>query len=87
MHAVHKKNANAIEILLKNPKIDINALPFGSLTVFQAALGLKADLKILKLFFNHPRFDINYENSLKIPLIEIMINNNNFLSMNLLNEN
>ncbi|KAK8860558.1 hypothetical protein M9Y10_012223 [Tritrichomonas musculus] len=87
MHAIHRKNANAIEILLKNPKIDINTLPFGILTVFQVALGIKADLKILKLFLNHPRFDINYENSLNVPLIEIMINNNNFLSLKLLNEN
>ena len=85
--AIHERNSNSVEALLKNPNVDITSLLHGSFTAFQVACGIQSDLKIIKLFLKHPKFDMKYEMSLSIPLIDILTSKNNFLALEYLSEN
>ena len=58
--AIHEQNANAVELLLNYPNIDIESPASGCFLPFFIACGCCSYLKIIELFCKNPKFDINW---------------------------
>lgn len=58
-HALRCRNNDIIEILLNNPNILLDYLFENNLFPFHFACAIHADMKIIEMFCNHPKFDIN----------------------------
>lgn len=59
IHAIQYKNERAIEMLLKNPKVNINEMGGLSIYPFIVACTMHCDLKVVKMFCDHPNFNVN----------------------------
>lgn len=59
LEAIRERNEKAVEVLLNVKNIDINSYGSQNFTPFQCVCMLFFDMKIIKLFCNHPDFDIN----------------------------
>lgn len=57
--AVKQRNYKAVEILLNDPKIDIESHSGNDLLPFHIACAYFADVKVLDMFIKNPKFDIN----------------------------
>ena len=57
--AIDNDNSNVIELILKNPKIDINKDSYSKFPPLMFACGNYKDMKIIKLLANHPDIDAN----------------------------
>ncbi|KAK8838653.1 hypothetical protein M9Y10_032689 [Tritrichomonas musculus] len=84
--AITSKNSKAISILLENKKLDLNYLK-DDLTPLQFAIQKKVDLKIIEMICNHPKVDVNFENSDRESAIDIALFEGHFLAAKYLFEN
>ena len=75
--AIVLKKDKAIEVLLEQPNIDINNKGGTTVIPFSLALHKNFDVKIIKLFYSHPKFNQN-DSFLGSSAIDICINQNNF---------
>lgn len=62
--AIQERNSRAIEILLNNPKLDINSPCFMTLPSLHLACQFRSDMKIIRLICNSPNIKINLKDNL-----------------------
>lgn len=85
MKAVQNKNNKIIELLLKNPKLDINQFAYNSMTIFHVACRSNLNIKAFELICNHPKIDINITNDSAIFAgYKLLASCGNFLQMSCL---
>lgn len=86
--AIQEENANAIEILLENEKININKKSFKSFTPLIMTVGQYTDIKILKMLCNNPQIDVNSnDENWNVNAMQICVSRGNFLALKYLTEN
>lgn len=82
LKSIQQNNTRAVEILLSNPKIDINRPAIQTMPPFHIACKWRSDLKIIKLFCNHPQFDINFvEERYSVKAFDMAATNGNFYAI------
>lgn len=80
--AIEKENAFVIELMLKNEQIDVNKGAFQEFPPLVFACGNYADMKIIKLLFNHPDININLRDGIhNLNSFEISIARGNFYAL------
>ncbi|KAK8878393.1 hypothetical protein M9Y10_005161 [Tritrichomonas musculus] len=62
--AIQERNSRAIEILLNNPKLDINSPCFMTLPSLHLACQFRSDMKIIRLICTSPNIKINLKDNL-----------------------
>lgn len=61
--AIEEANIKSVEILLNDPKIDVNCPCYDKLSPIQVASKVFADMKIIKMLCNHPNIDLEKKDS------------------------
>lgn len=57
--AINQNNAQAVELLFKNPKINYSTPGISKFSPFQWSVGRFVDMKIVKMFTKQPGFNVN----------------------------
>lgn len=76
---IFEGNSMALEKLFENENLDINLIEFRNFTSYQIACKVFADLKVLDLFLNNKKFDVNLcQNNFRMNSFEFAVTVGNF---------
>lgn len=77
--SIFEGNSMALEKLFENENLDINLIEFRNFTPYQIACKVFADLKVLDLFLNNKKFDVNLcQNNFRMNSFEFAVAVGNF---------
>lgn len=80
--AIQQKNKNAVFLFLSHPEIELGKAGCDYAFPFQFACGAHADVDIIQMICNHPKFDINWRDNLfHFTAFDICILRDNFYTI------